>query len=133
MATQWLEQHYKEDFFLYIDTFDPHEPWDAADYYTELYWPGYDGEHIQPLYSYWQDVPGFTEERLKKAHACYCGEVTMLDTWFGYFLKRLENMNLMEKTAIIFTADHGFYFGEHGGLFGKMIRTEPSTMPLAEY
>ena len=29
-------------------------------------------------------------------------------------------MGLMEKTAIIFTTDHGFYFGEHGGLFGKM-------------
>ena len=26
----------------------------------------------------------------------------------------------MEKTAVIFTTDHGFYFGEHGGLFGKM-------------
>ena len=29
-------------------------------------------------------------------------------------------MGLMDKTAIIFTTDHGFYFGEHGGLFGKM-------------
>jgi arylsulfatase A-like enzyme len=27
----------------------------------------------------------------------------------------------MENTAIIFTSDHGFYFGEHGGLFGKMV------------
>jgi arylsulfatase A-like enzyme len=29
-------------------------------------------------------------------------------------------MGLMESTAIIFTTDHGFYFGEHGGRFGKM-------------
>ena len=35
-------------------------------------------------------------------------------------LKSVENMGLMDKTAIIFTTDHGFYFGEHGGLFGKM-------------
>jgi arylsulfatase A-like enzyme len=28
-AMQWLERHYEEDFFLYIDTWDPHEPWDA--------------------------------------------------------------------------------------------------------
>jgi len=27
----------------------------------------------------------------------------------------------MEKTAIIFTSDHGFHFGEHGGLFGKSV------------
>ena len=43
-AMQWLERHYKEDFFLYVDTWDPHEPWDAPSYYTELYMPDYDGE-----------------------------------------------------------------------------------------
>ena len=118
---QWLERHYREDFFLYIDTWDPHEPWDAPSYYTELYWPDYDGEIIQPVYGKWQNVPDFTEERLKKAHATYCGEITMVDTWLGYLLKRVENMGLMDKTAIIFTSDHGFYFGEHGGLFGKMV------------
>jgi arylsulfatase A-like enzyme len=120
-ATQWLERHYKEDFFLYVDTWDPHEPWDAPPYYTERYWPGYDGEIIEPIYGRWKDVPGFTQERLDKAHASYCGEITMVDTWLGYLLRRVENMGLMENTAIIFTSDHGFYFGEHGGLFGKMV------------
>ena len=120
-AAQWLEGHYKEDFFLCIDTWDPHESWDAPNYYTELYWPGYDGEIIDPVYGYWQDAPGYTEEKLKKAHATYCGEITMVDTWFGYFIKRVENMGLLKNTAIIYTSDHGFYFGEHGGLFGKMI------------
>ncbi len=125
-AMNWLERHYKDDFFLYIDTWDPHEPWDAPDYYTELYWPNYDGEIIQPIYGKWQDVPDFTKERLKKAHATYCGEITMVDTWIGYFLKRVENMGLMENTAIIFTSDHGFYFGEHNGIFGKMVYTKRS-------
>jgi arylsulfatase A-like enzyme len=45
----------------------------------------------------------------------------MVDTWLGYLLRQVENMGLMENTAIIFTSDHGFYFGEHGGLFGKMV------------
>jgi len=45
----------------------------------------------------------------------------MVDTWLGCLLRRIENMGLMENTAIIFTSDHGFYFGEHGGLFGKMV------------
>ena len=58
----WLELHYKEDFFLYVDTWDPHEPWDAPPYYTERYWPGYDGEIIQPIYANWQDAPGFTRK-----------------------------------------------------------------------
>lgn len=119
-AMRWLERHYKDDFFLYIDTWDPHEPWEAPPYYSELYWPDYDGEIIQPIYGHWQDEPGFTEKTVQKANATYRGEITMVDTWIGYLLRRVENMGLMDNTAIIFTSDHGFYFGEHGGLFGKM-------------
>ena len=40
-AMQWLERHYKEDFFLLVDAWDPHEPWDPHGFYTELYWPKY--------------------------------------------------------------------------------------------
>ena len=128
-AMNWLERHYKENFFLYIDIWDPHEPWDAPNYYTELYMPDYDGEIVEPLYAHRKDVPGYTEEMVKKAHACYCGECTMVDTWTGYFLRKLENMRLMEKTAIVFTTDHGFCFGEHDGYFGKLCRAEPSATP----
>jgi arylsulfatase A-like enzyme len=127
-AGEWLEDHYKDNFFLYIDTWDPHEPYDAPKYYTEQYWPGYDGEIIGPLYGRWQDVPGWSEEKVKKAHATYCGEITMVDTWMGYFLKKVQNMGLMENTAIIFTTDHGFYFGEHGGLFGKEELAQPGAL-----
>ncbi len=120
-AMQWLTYHYKEDFFLYIDTWDPHESWDAPDYYTEHYWPGYDGEILFPIYGNWHDTPGYTEEKVRKMIATYCGEVTMVDTWVGYFLRQVENMGLMDNTAIIFTTDHGFYFGEHGGMIGKSV------------
>ena len=119
-AIQWLERHYKEDFFLYVDTWDPHEPWDAPSYYTELYLPEYDGELVLPLYGNWHDVPGYEEAQMRKGHATYCGEITMVDTWLGFLLKSVENMGLADKTVVIFTTDHGFYFGEHGGLFGKM-------------
>lgn len=124
-AMEWLELNYKEHFFLYIDTWDPHEPWNAPNYYTEPYWPGYDGELIMPPYQYCKDVLGLSEEQIKKAHATYCGEVTMVDTWIGNLLRQVEYMGLMENTAIIVTTDHGFYFGEHD-IFGKMIfATDP--------
>jgi len=119
-AMEWLTLNYQEHFFLYIDTWDPHEPWNAPHYYTEPYWPGYDGEVIMPFYQHWREMPGFTEEQLKKAHAAYCGEISMVDAWIGYLLRQVEYMGLMENTAIIFTTDHGFYFGEHG-IFGKMV------------
>lgn len=119
-AMKWLERHYKEDFFLYVDTWDPHEPWDAPNYYTELYMPDYDGEVVPPFYGRWQDNPQLTEKKVEKAHATYCGEVTMVDAWIGRLLRQVEDMGLMENTAVIFTSDHGFYFGEHGGRFGKL-------------
>ena len=119
-AVQWMERHYKEDFFLYVDTWDPHEPWDAPPYYTEIYMPEYDGEIVLPLYGNWHDMPGYTEAQVRKGHATYCGEITMVDSWVGQLLRSVENMGITDKTAVIFTSDHGFYFGEHGGLFGKM-------------
>jgi arylsulfatase A-like enzyme len=119
-AMEWLTLNHKEHFFLYIDTWDPHEPWNAPHYYTEPYWPGYDGEVIMPFYKNWREEPGFTEEMLKKAHAAYCGEISMVDTWIGNLLRQAEYMGLMENTAIIYTTDHGFYFGEHD-IFGKMV------------
>jgi len=129
-AMEWLEQHYKEDFFLYVDVWDPHEPWDAPSYYTELYCPDYDGEEISPIYARWQDVPGLTEEMVRKAHACYCGEITMVDTWVGHLLRHVENMGLMDNTAIIFVTDHGYYFGEHGGILGKFVTSKAPTTPF---
>jgi len=120
-ATRWLERHRKDRFFLYVDTWDPHEPWDPPSWYVEQYYPEFDGKHVdlKKCYWFWKEK-GLTEEDLRKAYACYCGEVSMVDKWIGFLLDALEAMGLMEETAIIFTTDHGFYFGEHG-IFGKAI------------
>ena len=116
-AEDWLERHYQEPFFLYVDTWDPHEPWDAPDYYTRLYKPDYDGRLLYPAYGKWQEA-GLTEEDVAVAHATYCGEVTMVDRWVGRLLEKLDVLGLRENTIVLFTSDHGFYFGEHG-YFGK--------------
>lgn len=129
-AGDWLERHYKEQFFLFVDTWDPHEPWDAPPYYTELYMPDYDGEVINPFYGRVSDEPGFTDEKLQKAHATYCGEITLVDTWIGNLLRKVENLGISETTTIVFTSDHGFYFGEHDGMFGKanMAKRDDGTL-----
>jgi arylsulfatase A-like enzyme len=116
-AEEWLERHYREPFFLYVDTWDPHEPWDAPDYYAALYKPDYDGRHIYPSYGRWQEH-GLTEEDMETVRATYCGEVTMVDRWVGHLLEKLDVLGLRERTYVVFTSDHGFYFGEHG-YFGK--------------
>jgi len=119
-AEQWLEQHHKDKFFLLIDTWDPHEPWDPPDYYVKMYKEDYDGRPCMfPTYWYYEEA-GVKEEDLKTAHAHYCGEVTMVDRAVGRLLERIDSLGLTNDTAIIFTSDHGFYFGEHG-IFGKAV------------
>ncbi|MGH3146548.1 MAG: sulfatase [Rubrobacter sp.] len=116
-AERWLERHYDEQFFLYVDTWDPHEPWDAPDYYTAKYRDGYKGEQIYPAYGDWERA-GLSRDDVDLGHATYCGEVTMVDFWIGRLLAKLDALGLRENTVVLFTSDHGFYFGEHG-YFGK--------------
>jgi arylsulfatase A-like enzyme len=112
-AEDWLERHYREPFFLYVDTWDPHEPWDAPDFYAALYKPDYDGRHLYPAYGKWQEH-GLTEDDLETVRATYRGEVTMVDRWIGRLLEKLDVLGLRDTTYVLFTSDHGFYFGEHG-------------------
>jgi arylsulfatase A-like enzyme len=118
-AERWLQKHYKEKFFLYVYTWDPHEPWDPPNWYVELYDRNYDGRDIPPCYGKFKER-GVSETELEIAHACYCGEITMVDRSIGRLLDTLEVLDLMNDTVIVFTTDHGFYFGEHG-YFGKAV------------
>jgi len=120
-AAKWLEHNKKhEKFFLYIDTFDPHEPWDPPKWYVDLYDPGYQGEEV--IYPAYGPCHYLTQEELRHVRALYAGEVTMVDHWVGFILKRIKELGLWDNTTIIFTSDHGFYHGEHG-LIGKSIIT----------
>jgi arylsulfatase A-like enzyme len=122
-AEQALERVYQDRFFLLIDTWDPHEPWDPPEWYVRPYKPDYDGRVVPPPYNFYRQA-GLTDDDLDTARACYAGECTMVDRWVGRLLERLESLGVAEQTAVLFTTDHGFHFGEHGGLFGKMIRHE---------
>ena len=121
-AEGWLDRHHREPFFLYVDTWDPHEPWDAPEYYTERYLPGYDGRMVYPPYA--KLVEGSfgaaSEEDARVALATYKGEVTMVDRWVGRLLEKIELLGIADRTAIFFTSDHGLYFGEHD-FFGKAV------------
>ena len=119
-AIRWVEENYKKSdpFFLCIDSFDPHEPWDPPQHYVDMYDPGYDGtEVILPFYTHQLDY--MTEAELKHTRALYAGEVTMLDTWLGHFLNKTEQLGLMDDTIIAFISDHGHIIGEHN-VMGKV-------------
>ncbi len=67
-----------EPFFLVVDSFDPHEPWDPPQKYVDLYSDTYDGpEPIVPNYT---NADYLDEKELERMRALYAGEVTMVDT-----------------------------------------------------
>ena len=116
-ASEWLERNRTlKDFFLMLEVFDPHEPFDPPFPYNEMYNPGYNGQSfIWPTYGK-SDL--YSEEELKQIRSLYAGEVTMVDRWLGYFIDTVKHLGLMDDTMIIVTTDHGHLFGEHG-MIGK--------------
>ena len=131
-AAKWLERNagFYKDFYLYIDSFDPHEPWDPPKHYVDLYDPGYEGrEVIFPMNGLNEDL---TPAEIKHIRALYAGKVTMVDRWFGHFMETFERMGLGEDTAVLFLSDHGVGLGEHG-LFKKtpgILYPELLDMPM---
>ena len=112
-ACDWLERNYKWDkFFLYVDTFDPHEPWDPPEWYLRLYEKEWDGDRLD--YPAGGEVEGkYTPEELAHIRALYAGEVTLVDKWVGRLLEKIDDLGLMDDTMVIFTTDHGTQQGEH--------------------
>lgn len=120
-ACMWLEKNYNEKFFLYVDTFDPHEPWDPPHYYVDMYDKNYSGEEV--IYPVYGPCDYLTKREIQHIRAHYAGEVTLVDRWTGRLFQKIEDLGLLDNTIVVFTTDHGFYHGEHG-LMGKSIITE---------
>ncbi|GAF99466.1 unnamed protein product, partial [marine sediment metagenome] len=119
-ACRWLEGRYGNctPFFLAVDTFDPHEPWDAPRYYVDAYDRDYDGDRlVDPAY---EPAEYATESEIRFMRCLYAAKLTMVDRWIGYLLAGIERLGLRDDTVIFFTSDHGFYHGEHG-LIGKVL------------
>lgn len=106
-------------FFLVIDSFDPHEPWDPPVEYVEIYDdPTTDGpEPITPFYG---SSKYLEESQLERMRKLYAAEVTMVDSWLGRFLDQVDSLGLLDSTLVVVVSDHGILLGEHG-ITGKPI------------
>jgi len=112
-AIDWLEANYKQEpFFLWIDMWDPHEPFDCPWYDYELYAnPTFKGDHV--LYPVYGRPNYMIKEELDDVRAHYAGKCTFVDRWVGRFLNTAERLGLFKNTLIIWTTDHGHLFGDH--------------------
>jgi arylsulfatase A-like enzyme len=112
-ATDWINSHSGDGhFFLTIESFDPHEPWDPPDEYVRLYDKG-NGPARNVITSLYGPADQLTEAELKRLRANYAGEVTMVDRWLGVFTDSVRDRGLMDNTLIAVVSDHGHCVGEH--------------------
>lgn len=116
-AAAFLDDHYADkDFLLFVDSFDPHEPFDFPDdtpgaqedtYSDKLfYWPLYGPANAVP------------SDAVEHARRRYAQVVAMSDRWLGRVLDVMDRHDMWEDTTVIFTTDHGFMIGEKD-LLGK--------------
>jgi len=126
-AASWLERdapHYRaagERFFLWVDEFDPHEPFDTPEPWTFRYHDQRDAQLlIWPPYS--ADAVGkgvLTPAQAAQVRANYGAKLSMIDHWLGRVLDAIDRHALWDDTAVVLLTDHGHYLGERGGAFGK--------------
>lgn len=114
-AGDFIEMNrHREKFFLWVDCFDPHEPWDPPDHYVALYDdPDFDRD-CQMMG--WEPLETLSSAELRHVKAHYAGEVSMVDRHLGRFLDRLASSGRDKDTAVIITSDHGTNLGSHGRL-----------------
>jgi len=118
-ASQWLEDSVdNQPFFLWVDSFDPHEPWDPPKLYADKYCPDYKGkDFIMPHAAYEGGIKP-SQEEIERIKSLYFGEVTFVDKWVGYLFNKLDELKLWDNTIVMVTSDHGTQILDHGS-FGK--------------
>ena len=121
-AANWLRDGapHHDRWLLFVDEFDPHEPFDTPEPWAGRYDPDWDGELITwPPY----DVGAVASGRLDEREGCqiranYGAKLSMIDHWFGEVLAALDEGGHWDDTVVIVCTDHGHYLGEKD-IWGK--------------
>ena len=116
LENQALKHQNKSPFFLYAHALDPHEPYTPPPDYRKKYAPdvreeaGYDFDLKRVDNSRGKERRRYMAE----LRPLYEAEVAFNDHSFGEFLKVLRERDLYDRSLILFVADHGEEFDEHG-------------------
>ncbi len=110
--------HTEDDWFLQIETFDPHEPFFSYDRHKQHYPHDYSGPHFD-----WPDYRRVLEtpEQVEHARLEYAALLTMCDASLGRVLDAMDELDLWDDTLLIVCTDHGLLLGERGW-WGKNIQ-----------
>lgn len=147
----WLDSHRDVPFFVELHISDPHSPFEPRrPYDTRWTTPAENAAHHERE----KKVEKYIESPLMKrfrmpttdelaaadldaetyvAHekALYDASILGMDTEIGRVLERLEELGLTDDTLIVFLADHGEGFLEHGlHWHGNSVYSELARVPL---
>jgi len=126
-GAEWLDENRdNEPFMLWLECFDPHEPWDPPKKYADIYCPNYEGKDL--IHAHMND--NLTPDEMERVKALYCGEVTFVDKYIGVLLDKIESLGLMENTIIMLITDHGCELFDHGGLHKSASGLHPYNTQL---
>jgi len=141
-----------EPFFASCNWWGPHAPYIIPQPHYDLYkdariepWPHFDcdlsdkPDVIRRYGEYWK-TGWFTRENLPALIACYYGYISLIDESIGRILETLEETGEIERTLILYTADHGASVGAYRiwdkgfGMYDcitrvPMIASHPSVAP----
>lgn len=119
MVLDWLDQRTEKPFFLFVHSYDVHLPYNPPEEYLKLFEPDYQGDLptsmdrkiIDRINSGECEV---TEEDNRFIISLYDAELRRADEILGTLFEHIRSAGHFDRTVIIFLADHGEEFGEHG-------------------
>lgn len=136
-AGDWIEKNRDKRFFAYIQTIDPHVPYDPPAELVQKYDPRPYAGPVQPrktptlLERAKQKRVTFSESDQRRLEALHDGEITYHDRQLGRFLARLAELGVRDDTLLVITSDHGEEFRDHGSWgHGHSIFQELLGVPL---
>lgn len=106
-----------DNWFLTIETFDPHEPFFTQERWKKLYPHDYNGPHFD-----WPRGTKATEddEVIQHVRMEYAALLSMCDHYMGQILCLMDELDLWKDTMLIVNTDHGWLLAEHEW-WGKCI------------
>lgn len=130
LGLKFLEQNYRSDnWFLQIETFDPHEPFYSSKEYHDLY-----PEKEIGIQFDWPEYAEVTETPEETEHCRYeyAALLSMCDHYLGKVLDFMDEHRMWDDTMLIVNTDHGFLLSEHGcwGKCSHPLYEEISHIPL---
>ena len=113
-AVRWLEKNRDHGkVFLWVDSFDPHEPWDPPEAWDTYGDPNYSGKRlIMPMGGMADDWASAEEQR--RIQSLYAGEAAFVDHCLEPFFAALERLGYLEDSIVLVMGDHGHPLGDHG-------------------